>query len=219
MRFKCAVFDFDGTLFDSMSAWESVGEIYLRSLGKEPMPHMRDDVRELSLYDSACYLRTRYALDISPAVIMSGINRVIENFYIHEVQPKPGAIRFLEYLRQHGVSLCVASASDRYLIEAALSRCGVTPLIDAIFTCTEVGCSKNDPIIFRTAMQHFGAARSNTVIFEDAIHAVRTAKRDGFYTVAVYDSSEKHQAELEQLCDCYIKDFEHTDPFLEFAWK
>ena len=33
-----AIFDFDGTLFDSMFIWDNVGEIYLRSLEKEPKP-------------------------------------------------------------------------------------------------------------------------------------------------------------------------------------
>lgn len=65
MKVKCAIFDFDGTLFDSMFIWDQVGEIYLRSLGKEPQPSMREDVRALSLYQSACYLKQEYALSLS----------------------------------------------------------------------------------------------------------------------------------------------------------
>ena len=44
MKLKCAIFDFDGTLFDSMFIWDSVGEIYLRSLEKKPKPSMSEDV-------------------------------------------------------------------------------------------------------------------------------------------------------------------------------
>ena len=65
MKIKCAIFDFDGTLFDSMFIWDSVGEIYLRSLGKEPKPSMREDVRALSLYQSACYFQKEYDLRLS----------------------------------------------------------------------------------------------------------------------------------------------------------
>lgn len=35
---KGAIWDLDGTLLDSMSAWDHVGEIYLRSQGIEPEP-------------------------------------------------------------------------------------------------------------------------------------------------------------------------------------
>ena len=49
MNIKCAVFDFDGTLFDSMYVWDRAGEDYLRSLGKEPGPNVREDMRAMSL--------------------------------------------------------------------------------------------------------------------------------------------------------------------------
>lgn len=217
MKIKCAIFDFDGTLFDSMFIWDSVGEIYLRSLGKEPKPSMREDVRALSLYQSACYFRKEYDLSISPEEIMAGINRTIEHFYIHEVLPKPGVVTFLEQMKRAGIPMCIATASDRYQIEAALSRCGMSHYFDAIFTCSEVGHGKDEPVIFREAMEHFGADRSATVVFEDAIHAIQTAKDDGFAVVAVFDNSEKRQKEIRDLSDCYLADYEHTEAFWKYA--
>ena len=66
-------------------------------------------------------------------------------------------------------------------------------------------------------MEFFGADRSNTLVFEDALHAIKTAKDDGFAVVAVFDNSEKRQKEIRDLSDCYIPDFEHTEAFWEFA--
>ena len=208
-----AIFDFDGTLFDSMFIWDNVGEIYLRSLEKEPKPSMREDVRALSLYQSACYFKQEYDLSLSVEEIMRGINQTIEHFYIHEVLPKPGVADFLKRMHKDGISMCIATASDRYQIEAALSRCGMEHYFEAIFTCSEVGHGKDEPVIFQKAMEHFGADRSSAIVFEDAIHAIQTAKADGFAVVAVFDSSEKRQAEIRNLADCYITDFEHTEEF------
>ena len=84
---KCAIFDFDGTLFDSIFVWDNAGEVYLRSQGVEPKPSMREDVRSLSLHQSACYFQTEYGLPHTAEEIMSGINAVVEHFYIHEIQP------------------------------------------------------------------------------------------------------------------------------------
>ena len=208
-----AIFDFDGTLFDSMFIWDNVGEIYLRSLEKEPKPSMREDVRALSLYQSACYFKQEYNLSLSIEEIMRGINQTIEHFYIHEVLPKPGVADFLKRMHKDGISMCIATASDRYQIEAALSRCGMEHYFEAIFTCSEVGHGKDEPVIFQKVMEHFGADRSSAIVFEDAIHAIQTAKADGFAVVAVFDSSEKRQAEIRNLADCYITDFEHTEEF------
>ena len=215
MKLKCAIFDFDGTLFDSMFIWDNVGEIYLRSLEKEPKPSMREDVRALSLYQSACYFKQEYDLSLSLEEIMTGINQTIEHFYIYEVLPKPGVADFLKRMHKAGISMCIATASDRYQIEAALSRCGMEHYFEAIFTCSEVGHGKDEPVIFQKAMEHFGADRSSTIVFEDAIHAIQTTKADGFTVVAVFDDSEKRQAEIRDLADCYIADFEDTEEF----WK
>ena len=83
MKIECAIFDFDGTLFDSMFIWDNVGEIYLRSLGKEPKASISEDVRTLSLYQSACYFKEKYEIDLSVEEIMAGINQTIEHFYIY----------------------------------------------------------------------------------------------------------------------------------------
>ena len=113
--------------------------------------------------------------------------------------------------------MCIATASDRYLIEAALGRCGMAQYFDAIFTCSEVGHGKDEPFIFREAMEHFSADRQTSAVLEDAIHAAQTAKNDGFTVVAVYDPSEKQQSELRALADCYLADFKHTEEFWNLA--
>ena len=219
MKLKCAIFDFDGTLFDSMYIWDMVGEVYLRSLGIEPKLSMREDIRALSLYQSSCYFKEEYAIDLPVEEIMAGINKTVENFYLHEVQPKEGVVAFLNQMKQQGIAICIATASERYQIEAALQRCHMEHLFEAIFTCTEVGYGKDEPVIFRRAMEYFEADRNNTIIFEDALHAVNTAKKDGFKVSAVFDNSEKRQAEIRQLSDCYITEFEHAEEFWQFVLK
>lgn len=219
MRLKCAIFDFDGTLFDSMYIWDMVGEVYLRSLGKEPKLSMREDIRALSLYQSACYFKKEYAIDLSVEEIMAGINHTVENFYLHEVQPKEGVVEFLNRMKRQGISTCIATASEYYQIEAALQRCQMEHLFDAIFTCTEVGHGKDEPVIFRKAMEYFDAERNNTIIFEDALHAVKTAKKDGFKVAVVFDNSEKRQTEIRQLGDCYITEFERAEEFWQFVFE
>ncbi len=217
MKIKCAIFDFDGTLFDSMFIWDDVGEIYLRSLGKEPKPSMREDVRALSLYQSACYFKKEYELALTEEEIITGINKTVEDFYIHKVLPKTGVVDFLERMKKADILMCIATASDRYQVEAALDRCGMRHYFKEIFTCSEVGHGKDEPYIFRKAMEYFGADRSTTVVFEDALHAIRTAKTDGFAVVAVFDSSEKQQTDIRDISDFYLTDFEHTEEFWKFA--
>ena len=216
MDLKCAVFDFDGTLFDSMYVWDRAGDLYLQSLGKTPGPSLREDLRALSLAQTAGYLRREYGLVLSEEKIMEGINRTVEGFYLHDVMPKPGVRDFLDRLLDAGIPLAIATATDRYQIEAALARCGLERCFSAVFTCGEIGRGKDRPDIFRRAAAHFGADPGSAVVFEDSLYAARTARRDGFPVAAVYDASEKRQRELQRLADVYLLDFEHTEPFWRF---
>ncbi len=217
MKLTCGIFDFDGTLFDSMYIWETVGANYLRSLEKEPSPTLREEVRAMSLLQSARYFKEQYHLPQSIEEITAGINRIVEHFYLSEIQPKPGILPFLQQIKEAGLSLCIATATDRPLIEAALCRCGMRPYFDAIFTCGEVGHGKDEPIIFRRAMESFHADRTTTVVFEDAFHAAKTAKDDGFFVAAVFDSSEKQQEALRLSSDCFLENYEDLSPFWQFV--
>ena len=52
-----AIFDVDGTLLDSMSVWEDIGERYLISLGIMAKDGLGDALHTMSLEQGAVYLK------------------------------------------------------------------------------------------------------------------------------------------------------------------
>ena len=228
MRLRGAIFDMDGTLLDSMQVWENAGEDYLRTLGCVPEEGVGELMKSMSLQQAALYCRERYALPLSVEEIMAGVNGRVERFYRQEARLKPGALDFLRTLSQRGVRMCLATATDLHLVEAALDRCGVRTYFSALFTCTQVGSGKDEPHIYRAALRHLGTGRADTLVFEDALYAARTAKGDGFVTVGVADAYEKNEGELERLSDIFrttiafsarffLRDFREVDQFWKFV--
>lgn len=204
MQLKGAIFDLDGTLLDSMFIWATIGAEYLRSQGVLPPENLNDKFRQLSLYQAACYLRQEFGLPLSVQEIMDGVNRMTERLYFEEVKPKADIMDFLELLRTRGVKMCVATATDRYLAEAALERNHMAHYFSGIFTCTQVGKGKDEPEIFEQALLHLQTQREETVVFEDSFYAARTAHSAGFRVAAIYDDFEKEQAALKELADYYF---------------
>jgi len=212
-----AIFDVDGTLLDSMSVWANIGADYLRFLGYEPRENLNETFKSMSLYQAACYYQSEYGVTLSTEEIIAGVNDRIGQFYRERAGLKPGVAGFLRQLREKGVKMCIATATDRPLVEAALERCGVLAYFSDIFTCFSVGHGKDEPVIYRTALEHLQTARAKTIVFEDALYAAKTARRYNFFTAAVYDSYEKHQAELRAAADLYITDFTDWKSFWDFA--
>lgn len=208
---KGAIFDLDGTLLDSMYIWDTIGADYLRSLGIEPKEDLTETFKTFSLEQSAHYYREHYQVMLSVEEIITGVNDMVADYYINTVPLKSGVKEFLMKLQAHDVKMCIATVTDRHLVEAALKRCGVRGFFSEIFTCAQVGRSKEDPLIYRTAQEHLGTDKKETVVFEDSAHALKTAKTDGFLAVAVYDAHEDNQEELRRISDYYIEDFAKVD--------
>lgn len=204
---KGAIFDLDGTLLDSMSIWDTIGENYLRSLKIEPKENLKETFKMFSLEQSAEYYREHYGVTLSVQEIMSGVNAMISDYYVKTAQLKHGAAEFLSKLYKSNVNMCVATVTDSFLAEAALKRCGVLELFAGVITCAQVGCGKENPHVYREALKILGTNKNQTVVFEDALHALQTAKADGFKTAAVYDSHEENQEEMQAISDFYIQDF------------
>ena len=210
MRLQSAIFDMDGTLLDSMHIWNDVGPKTLRSMGIEPAPDLGPRLMLTTFRDGAALCKEEYRLSESVEEIMDLTKDRVRSFYEHEVQAKPGVEKFLSLLKMEGVWMYVATNTDRDLVEAALKHTGLEGYFRGILTCAEVGAGKKDsPEIYERAMRRLRGNKKDTVIFEDALHAIRTAKAAGFRVCGVYDpSAEADQEEIKSLSDYYIRSFE-----------
>lgn len=212
MKIAGAIFDLDGVLLDSMFLWDTLGETYLRSRGIQPREDINEVLRPMSLLQAATYFHADYGINDSVQEIMDGINRLVEHYYVDLVKPKPGVIHYLDKLKNNHVKMCITTATDRFMVDAAMKRNRMEQYFEKIFTCTEVGHGKDEPDIYLQALSYLGTSKNETMVFEDALYAIRTAKNADFPVVAVYDESARsQQAKIIKLADAYITTFEEME--------
>ena len=216
MRLQSAIFDMDGTLLDSMPMWRNLYRSVVIDLGKEPRPDFLEQMKPLTLEEAAAYCRDVYELPMTVDEVIDVFKAKVMEFYTTQVQAKPGLKKFLSLLKMEGVWMYVATATDRPLAIAALRHAGIYDYFRGIITVAEAGAGKRDPEIFERALRRLQSNKKDTVVFEDALHAIRTAKNAGFRVAAVYDSAaDDDQEEIRALADYYISSFEEMFDVLE----
>jgi len=186
---ECAIFDMDGTILDSMGYWHTVSNHYLAAHGKKPSETLWDDVKRLTLEETAVFIAKTFGIGDAIEDICAEFRKMIFEAYSKSLELKEGAREFLEKLKARGIPCVLATATDRTCVDACLSRLGIMNLFSRIFTCAELGTNKRVPLIFERAAQSVGADISRSVVFEDALHCIRSAKNGGFRVCAIHDDS------------------------------
>ena len=206
-RLRGAIFDMDGTILDSMPLWDTLGEEYVRSLGLPVPPGLRQSLAPLSMRKTAEYLMRVCGVPGPAERIIADIDARASDFYRRIAPAKPGASQLLAALRARGTELALATATDRELAEAALQRTGLLPYFSHVLTCSEVGAGKDRPDIFLAALKALNCGKDEALVFEDAPHAVETAKAAGFAVAAVRDESAAGaEGALRALADLYLEE-------------
>jgi len=209
MRLQSAIFDMDGTLIDSMPMWRSLASALVKSHGAVPPPELDRLVSSMGLREGTAYCKKVCGLPGTVDELVAEIECRICDFYQNKAQPKPGLVKFLSLLKMEGVWMYVATATDRPLAEAGLRHAGIDGYFRGLVTCREAGQGKRDgPEVYERALRRLRSNKKDTVVFEDALYALRTAREAGFRTAAVRDPSEPEQEEMQRLAEYYITSYE-----------
>lgn len=204
---KTYLFDFDGTLVDSMPTY---GALMLRILDENNIKYGDDILKiitPLGFIDTAKYF-IGMGLDMEHSKIVALMKKYAIDAYIYDVQAKANVVETLRELKHRGCSLNVLTASPHDTLDPCLKRIGIYDIFDNVWSCNDFGTNKSDPNIYHEAARRIGVPVSDVLFLDDNLNADRTAKEAGMQVYGVYDpSSDEYTDEIKAVTDGYIYDF------------
>ena len=185
MKKRLAIFDLDGTLYDTRAVNYLSYRLALRGFGAE---------LDKAFFYQRC--NGQYYKHFLPVVApgltpedMETIHERKKAFY-HECLTEAAAnehlIGIIQSIRGTFHTALVTTASRRNTFEI-LDHFGHAELFDLIMTQEDVTRKKPDPECFWKAMEHFEASPTETVIFEDSDAGVQAALVTGAGVCRVLD--------------------------------
>ena len=208
MKFNTYLFDFDGTLVDSMPTYVSVMK---RILDESNISYGDDLVKiitPLGFMGTAKYFREELGLDMPLEHLAKKMGDCAIKEYTYNVPAKKNVIKVLNHLKYQGARLNVLTASPHITLDPCLKRLGIYDLFDNVWSCDDFKTTKSDPDIYVKAAKIIGEDIGDILFLDDNYNADKTAKLAGMKVCGVYDDSSKdYETEIRQVCDFYINDF------------
>lgn len=208
MKHKYYLFDFDGTLVDSMPTFCSS---MLRILDENHIAYGSDITKiitPLGLNGTAEYFINTLGLDMAKEQLMLLMKEYMMDAYLHTIPAKANVADVLAELKQRGASLNILTASPHITLDACLKRVGLWELFDNIWSCDDFHTTKADPQIYVQAAQKMHTSVENVLFLDDNLNADATAKSAGMLVCGVYDDSSKDCVDqMIAANDYYIYDF------------
>jgi len=204
---KTYLFDFDGTLVDSMPTFISV---MLRILDEQGIKYGDGIVKiitPLGYRGTAEYYRT-LGVELSADELVAIMNLYAVYEYENNIPAKDGVFETLRALKDSGASLNVLTASPHTALDPCLKRLGLWELFDNVWSCDDFSTTKADPEIYKMAANRLGASVEDVTFVDDNINAVKTAKSAGMISFGIFDeSSAEYIDEFKAAADGYIMEF------------
>ena len=208
MRLQSAIFDLDGTLLDTTGFWDIFSHELLGIPMDQEAPDIRGHFRRRTPREAAEECKKVFGFSESVEELTELIQNRVMKFYLEEAKPKPHIQEFLSLLKMEGVWMYVATEAERTMARESLAHAGLLDYFRGVLTCKEIGHDKTTPEIYEGCMRRLHSNKRDTVVFEDSLRGIRTAKSAGFRVAAVYDkASDKDAEEIQSLADYYIRDY------------
>lgn len=208
--FKGMIFDLDGTLVKSSHVWSDIDKKFL---GKRGIPVPKDYYKQISAMNfeqAARFTNEHFGLNESIEDIQKEWFDMAIYEYSNCVDQVEGADEFLRYIKENGVKIALATASNRSLYEPVLKRNGIYDYFDFFASTEQVKRGKGFPDVYEFAAKGLGLKPCECAVFEDILEGVRGAKAGNFTAVACLnahyiDDFEKIKSEADLCFETYLE--------------
>lgn len=183
---KALIFDFDGTIIDTETAWYIAFRDAYKTHGIELTLEQYSQCLGTSLHSFNPYthLKTHHNLPIDLEDFKHLVQQQHTEMMIQE-RIRPGILKLLETAKSQGLKIGLASSSERTWIDKFVKLHGIEDYFECYCTADTVKKVKPDPELYLQALEKLGVEANEAIAIEDSPNGARAAVAAGISTVVI----------------------------------
>src|SRR5436189_5052478 len=181
---SAVIFDLDGVVVDSESAWDAARRELVARVGGAWRPGATRAMLGMSSGEWSRYVRDELGVPLDLDGINTAVVDNIERRYREALPLIPGAVDAVRRMAGRW-PLGLASSSNRPIIDLVLEQAGLTASFVATVSSEEVGRGKPAPDVYLEAARRLKVEPRGCVAIEDSSNGLRSAAAAGMAVVAI----------------------------------
>jgi HAD superfamily hydrolase (TIGR01509 family) len=213
MNVAAVIFDLDGVLLDSESAWDSARRELVSEQGGTWTDSATRDMQGMSSPEWSRYVAEELDVDLEPDEISARVLERMLDSYRKDLPLLPGATDAVKRLAAHW-PLGLASSSNREAIDLVLAESGLAEHFRVSISSEEVGEGKPAPDVYLEALRRLDVDAAEGVAVEDSENGIRSADAAGMRVIALPNAEYPPAQDALALADRVIGSLDELTPAL-----
>lgn len=207
---KLIIFDFDGTLVDSLDIWAYIDEEFF---GSRNLDYKQvESFSGMTVPEAAKFSKKFFNMQEEVEDIIKEWMDIAVDMYPKKAALRDGAIDLFEKAKAKGYKIAIGTSNALMVVEKYLKENNIDKYIDYVFTGTEAEKGKPEPDIFLHIAKHFNIKPKDTIVIEDSLEGTMAGKNANMYVYSIAERySKKNEEKIKQIADKFIHSFEEIE--------
>lgn len=195
--YNAIIYDMDGVLTDSEPIWKVAMEAVFHHVG---CPLKKEDFQKtvgLRIDEVVHYwFHVSPWEHFSPAAVEKMIIDKMVELLSEQATPLPGVIASLEFFREKGLKIGLATSSYSILIDTILDTLAIRDYFDTVHSAEHEHYGKPHPAVYLTAAKHLSVDPRHCLVVEDSLNGVISGKAARMTVICVPEKTHFPEPKL-----------------------
>ena len=194
-----AIFDMDGTLFDTEKLYRRAWLEAAPEFGEEKNYELPTAISGSNLGEASYRIIRKFYPNIDAKAYLARVLELVNDWHEKNLELMAGVEEILNFFKTSGVKMAVASSAPVEVIEENLLRANLRGYFEILVGGDKVANGKPAPDIFLLAAKELNLEPNDCYIFEDSLNGIRSAYSSGGAAIMIPDQVQPTE-EIKKLC-------------------